>query len=67
MLAHKVSAADGDGLGVYGIGDVLEEAHRYADELRERDRMDQRRGWLLFSLLVFTVGSIVAFWAWIAQ
>jgi hypothetical protein len=67
MLTHKVSAADGDGLRGHGIGDVLEDAHRYADEVRERDRMDQRRGWLWFSLLVFTVGSIVGFWAWISQ
>jgi hypothetical protein len=67
MLANKESTADGDGLRGYGIGDVLEDAHRYVDELRERDREDQRRGWLWFSLLVFTVGSIVGFWAWISQ
>ena len=67
MLANQESGADGDGLRGYEIDDVLKDAHRYADELRERDRMDQRRGWLWFSLLVVTIGSIVGFWSWISQ
>jgi hypothetical protein len=67
MLAHKESAARGGGSKAYGIDDVLRDFHRYADEIRERDRRDQRRGWLWFSLLVVTVGSIVWFWSWISQ
>ncbi|WP_158785875.1 hypothetical protein [Granulicella sp. L46] len=67
MVANRESMAGGGGSKVYGLDDVLMDSHRYSEQLRERDRMDQRRGWLWFSLLVFTVGSIVAFWAWIAQ
>ena len=67
MLAHKESAARVGGSKGYGIDDVLRDSHRYSEEIRQRDREDQRRGWLWFSLLVFTVGSIVGFWAWISQ
>ena len=67
MSDHKESAAHGGGTKAYGVDDVLRDSHRYSEELRERDRRDQRRGWLWFCLLVFTVGSIVVFWAWISQ
>jgi hypothetical protein len=67
MVAHKESAAGGYGSKAYGIDDILRDSHRYSEEIRQRDREDQRRGWLWFSLLVFTVGSIVGFWAWISQ
>jgi len=67
MVAHKQAEIHGDGPEGYGIGEVLRNSHRYSEEMRERDRADQRRAWLWFALLVFTVGSIVVFWAWIGQ
>jgi hypothetical protein len=67
MVAGRDSAGDGGAEKGFAIDEVLRHSHRYADELRERDRMDQRRGWLWFSLLAFTVGTVVVFWAWIGQ
>jgi hypothetical protein len=67
MVAHRESVGDRVGEKGFAIDEVLRDSHRYGDKLRERDRMDQRRGWLWFSLLVFTVGTIVVFWAWIGQ
>jgi len=63
MVANR----SGSGREAYGIDDVLRDSRRYSEEMRERDRADARRAWLWFSLLVFTVGTIVVFWAWIGQ
>ena len=67
MSAQRDATVHGRGPKAFGIDEVLRDSHRYAEELRQRDRMDQRRGWLWFSLLVVTVGTIVGFWAWISQ
>jgi hypothetical protein len=67
MSLSKQSAVDGDQSKSYGIDEILRNSRRYSEEIRERDREDQRRAWLWFSLLIVTVGSIVAFWAWISQ
>jgi hypothetical protein len=67
MSTHKESTAHGDESKVYGIIDILRASHRYSEELRERDRRDQRQGWIWFSLLVVLVGLLVGFCAWIGH
>jgi fatty acid desaturase len=65
MLADKEPAAGGDEPNIHGIDDVLRDSHRYSEEIRERDRRDQRQGWIWFLLLVVMAGLIAGFWAWI--
>jgi len=67
MVGKQEAGNHGEAWKAYRIDDVLSESHRYSEEMRERDREDQRRAWLWFCLLVFTVGSIVTFWAWLSQ
>jgi hypothetical protein len=67
MSAHKESTAHGDESKAYGINDILRDSHRYSEELRERDRRDQRQGWIWFSLLIVVVGLLVGFCAWISH
>ena len=67
MSVHKQLASHGDGAKGYGIDDILKKSHRYSEEIRQRDREDQKRAWLWFCLLMVMVGTIVAFWSWISQ
>jgi hypothetical protein len=51
----------------YGIEDALRESHRYSEAIRQRDRKDQRQGWLWFSVAVLVAGLLAGFCAWIRQ
>ena len=67
MTDRKDAAMRVKGFEVGGIEGVLRDSRRYAEELRERDRMDARRAWLWFGLLVLAVGTVVGLWAWIGR
>src|ERR1700760_1249892 len=44
-MRHSERVIGGEDSNEDGVELVLRDAHRYADELRERDRLGQRRGW----------------------